>query len=83
MGGAKTFRQFRATWVEDDTQDREGCEIVWNAVTKAEEEKFTSTNDARAHHIAQEPQERHCDHHFVGNDYLCKKCGLYFPETNT
>jgi hypothetical protein len=23
-----------------------------------------------------------CDHQFVGNDYLCKKCGLYFPETN-
>jgi len=23
-----------------------------------------------------------CDHVFVGNDYLCKKCGLYFPETS-
>jgi hypothetical protein len=27
-------------------------------------------------------QERNCDHHFTGNDCLCKKCGLYFPETN-
>ena len=22
-----------------------------------------------------------CEHVFVGRDYLCKKCGLYFPET--
>ena len=32
--------------------------------------------------IAQQPQERNCDHQFTCNDYLCKKCGLYFPETN-
>jgi hypothetical protein len=30
----------------------------------------------------QQPQEHHCDHVFVGNDMLCKKCGLYFPETS-
>lgn len=23
-----------------------------------------------------------CDHFFIGNDMLCTKCGLYFPETN-
>lgn len=22
-----------------------------------------------------------CDHSFVGRDRLCRKCGLYFPET--
>ena len=27
-------------------------------------------------------QSAPCDHSFVGNDCLCKKCGLYFPETN-
>ena len=41
---AKTFQQFWDTWVEADTQDREGCEIVWDAATKAAEERFTSTN---------------------------------------
>jgi hypothetical protein len=27
------------------------------------------------------PEEK-CCHSFRGSDYLCIKCGLYFPETN-
>ena len=27
-------------------------------------------------------QSAKCDHAFITNDMLCRKCGKYFPETN-
>jgi len=28
-------------------------------------------------------RDRKCRHAFFGSDRLCRKCGLYFPETST
>ena len=62
-------------WVVNSSDDNRAWDILQTlkAAVLAQE-----TNNTGSPKLADT-----CDHHFVGNDYLCKKCGLYFPETNT
>jgi SAM-dependent methyltransferase len=66
------------------------CDVLLSEVLKCTDEKplfgHPSGKSQKTHWLCfmkkGENMKTECDHSFVGNDYLCKKCGLYFPETN-
>jgi hypothetical protein len=67
----------RIIWNKTD-ESMDIIKIIYHAVGKLYPQLAYSL---RALPQPERGQGEKCDHVFSGNDMLCKKCGLYFPET--